>query len=125
LDRVEQAWGQVLLAVRRRNPATQAVLNTGCKPVEVNGDEIVVTFPFAFLREKLGDPLRKMEIQEALSEVLSARCLLKLVPASEYTPREQSGPRNPAPESRMPPLDDQEMTQLSNWAEEHGGVIQS
>jgi hypothetical protein len=66
---VNQAWKRVLQAVRQRNPAAEGALRSGCEPVEVDGDEIVVTFPYAFLRDKLGDPQRKMEIQEALSEV--------------------------------------------------------
>ncbi len=117
LQQVEQAWEQVLQAVRQRNPATQGVLNTGCRPVEVNGDEIVVTFPFPFLREKLGDPQRKTEIQDALSEVLRARCRLKLVLAAEYTPRPQGQPAAPPAQ----PLEDEALDQISRWAEERGG----
>jgi DNA polymerase-3 subunit gamma/tau len=113
LEQVEQTWDQVLQAVRQRNPATQGVLNTGCKPVEVNEDEIVITFPYPFLREKLGDPQRKMEIQEALSEVLQTRCRLKLVLATEYLPRQPASP--------APALDDQALDQISRWAEERGG----
>ena len=113
LEQVEQTWDQVLQAVRQRNPATQGVLNTGCKPVEVNEDEIVITFPYPFLREKLGDPQRKMEIQEALSEVLQTRCRLKLVLAAEYLPQQQASPE--------PAFDDQALDQISRWAEERGG----
>jgi hypothetical protein len=97
LDQVERSWPQVLHAVRTRNPATQAVLNTGCQPVEVIGEEVVVTFPFPFLKDKLGDPQRRAEIQEALSEVLGMNCLLKLVLASEFTPRMQASPASPVP----------------------------
>jgi hypothetical protein len=115
LEHVEQAWEQVLHAVRRRNPATQGVLNTGCKPVEVNGDEIVITFPYPFLREKLGDPQRKMEIQDALSEVLHTGCRLRLVLAQEYSPQPST------PSTAAPALDDEDLDQISRWAEERGG----
>jgi hypothetical protein len=97
LPQVEQAWGPVLQAVRLRNPATQAALNTGCQPVEVNGDEIVITFPYPVLREKLSASQRRDEIQDALAEVLQARCRITLVLASDYTPRPQ------APISQVPP----------------------
>jgi hypothetical protein len=97
LGQVERSWPEVLHAVRQRNPATQAVLNTGCQPVEVVGEEIVVTFPFSFLKDKLGDPQRRAEIQEALSEALGVDCRLKLVLASEFTPRKQAYPAAPAP----------------------------
>lgn len=104
LAHVQQAWDQILQAVRQRNPATQAALNTGCLAVEVNGDEIVVTFPYPVLREKLGAPQRKAEIQDALDEVLHARCRVKLVLASEYksNPRASSQSRSPVPATQGP-----------------------
>jgi DNA polymerase-3 subunit gamma/tau len=128
LNQVQQAWAQVLQAVRQRNPATQAVLNTGCEPVEVNGDEVVVTFPFPFLREKLGDLQRRKEIQEALSEVLRTTCRLKLVLAAEYTPQQQAQPAAPPPAASGPALDNQALDEISRWAQERGGqarVVQS
>ncbi len=118
LERVQQAWDQVLQVVRQRNPTTQGVLNTGCKPVEVCGDEIVVTFPFPFLRDKLGDPQRRTEILEALSEVLHTRCRVKLVLASEYRPSSPD-PAEPAPSGS--PLEDHALDQISRWAAERGG----
>ncbi len=124
LPQVQRAWDQVLQAVRERNPATQAVLNSGCKPVEVTGDEIVVTFPFAFLREKLGDPQRRSEIQDALAEVLHHNCRLRLVLASDYKPGRQvaaapateaeEAPPNAAAEEGVP-------DPISRWAEARGG----
>jgi DNA polymerase-3 subunit gamma/tau len=139
LEQVEQAWTQVLQSVRQRNPTTQAALNTGCQPVEVSGNEIVVTFPFPVLREKLDTPQRKKEIQEALSDVLSARCSIRLVLAAEYAPRPRANPAparsQPAPEpgptqaasaaadtgSNPGPMDQEALDEISRWAEEHGG----
>jgi DNA polymerase-3 subunit gamma/tau len=134
LAQVESAWNQVLNVVRLRNPTTQGVLNTGCKPVEVNGDEIVVTFPFPFLREKLRDPQRKSEIQDALSEVFRTDCRLKLVLASEYAPQQQAPHRQapsappaqepeqaPALDEKAPALDEQALDQIDRWAKERGG----
>lgn len=122
LSEVERAWPQVLQAVRQRNPATQAVLNTGCQPVEVNGNEIIVTFPFPFLREKLGDPQRCMEIQEALSEVLRTRCRLRLVLATEYTPSSAvSSPRSEERETDGGVLNDQTLGEIARWAQQRGG----
>jgi hypothetical protein len=102
------------------------VLNTGCRPVEVAENEIVVTFPFTFLRDKLGDPQRKTEIQDALAEVLRTNCRLRLVLAAEYTPRLTSEPTaarrepsKPAPDTQ--PLDEQALGKLTRWAEERGG----
>ncbi len=128
LTQVKQSWEQVLQAVRQRNPATQAVLNSGCAPVEVDGHQVVVTFPFPFLRDKLGDPQRRLEIQDALSEVLGTNCSLKLVLASEYKPRDTVSTDVPDPEPPGPSLDDKALTEISRWAQERGGhttVLQS
>jgi hypothetical protein len=78
------------------------------------------------LRDKLGDPQRKAEIQDALTEVLHARCRLTLVLASEYVPREQTNPAPPAAQSGPSGADaetgeEQVPEEISRWAEEHGG----
>jgi DNA polymerase-3 subunit gamma/tau len=140
LANLHGAWEEVLRAVRRLNPTTEGALRTGCEPVEVNGNEVVVTFPYPFLRDKLGDPARKMEIQEALGELLGLKCRLKLVLASEHRP---SRPANPTPEvpqadgpeaapsgvvesgteAAEPELDDQDLHRLRRWAEGVGGQV--
>ena len=121
LREVERVWPQVLQAVRQRNPTTQAVLNTGCQPVEVNGNEIIVTFPFPFLRDKLGDPQRRMEIQEALSEVLRTRCRLRLVLASEYTPSSDlSSTYSEEQGANGGTLNDQTLGEIARWAQQRG-----
>ncbi len=128
LAQVEQSWSQVLQAVRQRNPAAEGALRSGCKPVEVRGEEIVVTFPYAFLRDKLGDPQRRSEIQDALAEVLHVDCRLKLVLASEYVPRQQTNPAPPLAQSEpagedAATLDEQVPEAISRWAAEHGGEV--
>jgi DNA polymerase-3 subunit gamma/tau len=128
LQQVTQAWPQVLEAVRQQNPTTQAALNTGCRPVEVRGDEVVVTFPFPFLKDKLGDPQRRTEIRDALSEVLGINCRLKLVMASEYVPKQQANPAaNPASDSVAQPSElaagDEIPDEISRWAEARGGEV--
>jgi DNA polymerase III gamma/tau subunit len=136
LAQVEGAWDRILQAVRQRNPLVEGALRTNCKPVEVYDDEVVIAFPYPFLREKLGDPRRRAEIQDALSEVLGARCRVKLVMESEHTPRPQassqprpaapeSSPAEPSPPEPSPPEpspDDQTLEEaVSRWAAEHGG----
>ena len=133
LAQVEQAWASVLHAVRQRNPATEGALRTECKPVEVTGDEVVITFPYPFLREKLVDPKRKAEVQDALAEVLNTECRIKLVKASEYVPARRPE-RTPLPAAQSGAaqvqdapdavLDEAKVTQeVTRWAEEHGGQV--
>ena len=133
LAQVEQVWVAILQAVRQRNPTTEAALRTQCKPVEVTGDQVVVTFPFPFLREKLVAPQRQSEIQDALAEVLKVNCRIKLVNAEEYVPDPAA---NPAPPPSMPaepqpaeraadalPDEQQVAKELARWAKEHGGQV--
>jgi DNA polymerase-3 subunit gamma/tau len=124
LQRLEGAWPQVLQAVRQRNPATQAALNTGCQPVEVNGAEIVVTFPFPVLREKLMAPQRQAEVQDALSEVLHDRCHVRFVLAKDYMPQQPAVKSTPSPAPSAGPQKDQGFEEkIKGWAEKHGGQV--
>jgi DNA polymerase-3 subunit gamma/tau len=137
LAQVEQAWEMMLHAVRQRNPATEGALRTQCKPVEVAGDELIITFPYPFLKEKLVDPQRKAEIQDALDEVLKSNCRIKLLLASEYVPSQATNPvavpaaapsrqaqANPAREVKATQMDVEEVAQeLTPWVEEQGGQI--
>lgn len=121
LEMVKDAWGSILQAVRRRNPIAEGALRSGCEPVEANGQEVVVTFPYPFLRDKLGDPQRSAEIQDSLSEVLGVRCRLTLTLASEYVPRQQAPSTPNTPSAVGQPFDAGELGRISKWAEERGG----
>jgi hypothetical protein len=99
LGQVVDAWNDILQAVRHRNPTTHAALITGCRPVEVDGDEVVITFPYAILRDKLEHPERKSDIQDALNEILQARCRVRFVLAGDFRPR----PQPAAPEAAGEP----------------------
>jgi len=142
LGEVLAAWKDILQAVRRRNPTTYAALNTDCRAVEVDGDEVVVTFPYAILRDKLEHPERKVEIQDALNEILQARCRVRFVLAGDFVPRTQPAaaePRSePEPEPDRPPappaagaraqeprgeLDSKDMDQIYRWARGVGGQV--
>lgn len=128
LAQVQDAWPSVLQAVRKRNPAAEGALRTQCQPVEVHGSEIVVTFPYPFLREKLGDPQRMQEIQEALTEVFQSNYRVKLALASEYEPRQEAEPAAQQSTPSSPGMVDPAVDRITKWAKEHGGettVIES
>jgi hypothetical protein len=136
VEQIADSWAAVLQAVRRRNPATYGALNTDCKAVEVHDGEITITFPHSFLREKLRDPQRKEEIQEALSEVLRTKCRVKFVLASQYQPQQRpsrtarvsaaadtraaAGPQAEA-DGGDGELDKQAIDKIDQWAKERGG----
>jgi hypothetical protein len=88
----------------------------------VHDNQVTVTFPYPFLRDKLGDPQRMAEIQDALSEVLRANCRLKLVLASEHVAQQRSQPAGAAsPVEPEALLDKQDLDEISRWAKERGG----
>jgi DNA polymerase-3 subunit gamma/tau len=135
VGQVQDAWDKVLQAVRRRNPTTYGALNTECQAVEVNGNEIVITFPHPFLREKLNDPQRRTEIEEALGEVFGATQRARFVMASEYTPRPRPSTA-PAADRTVPPsaselaeapaslaAEGEVPEPISRWAAERGAQV--
>jgi DNA polymerase III subunit gamma/tau len=138
LGQVVSAWQDILQAVRHRNPTTYGALNTDCRPVEVDGDEVVVTFPYAILRDKLEHPERKSDIQDALSEILRARCRVRFVLAADFRPQQKpartepgsepaaprSGPEPAEPAARANQADGElDMDQIHRWARGVGGQV--
>jgi DNA polymerase III subunit gamma/tau len=121
LKEVVEGWSRVLLAVRQRNPMTQALLNSGCEPVEVNGQEIVVTFPYDFLGKKLRDVQRLAEIHTALSEVFGSQCRATLVLATDFAQRRPLDSTTAGQAQVAPGLDAEALERISRWAEERGG----
>ena len=129
LDQVQRRWPEIINAVQALNKTTAAVLRSNCQPVDLIDDQIVVTVPSGILRDKLENPQRKVEIQEAVSSVLGARGRIRLALAAEYTPR---APR-PAPQSQPQATtpgrtdqtartgDDQALDEITRWAAERGG----
>jgi len=109
-----------------------------------------MTFPFAHLLANLVSPQRQAELQDALSEVLQARCRIKLVLASQYKPKPRTDQAAHSSETRVEavPSDVQRADDLSfqpapgthpeadagardaqvpeeivRWAQKHGGEV--
>ena len=85
LEEVRLRWNQFLQSMRLRNRATQAVLASGCLPVAVQGNQVIITVPSGILAEKLRDAQRHAEIEQEMSKELGTRCRVKLVVEAEYT----------------------------------------
>jgi DNA polymerase III gamma/tau subunit len=127
LEDVRLAWKQILQAMRQRNPATQAVLASGCKPVEVHGDQVTVTVPSTILAEKLRDAQRMAEIEQVAGEVLDTRCRVKLVVAADYVAPADT-PSVPVSRGDTPSSPEEEPRAeggvpdpLARWAQKRGG----
>jgi hypothetical protein len=93
----------------------------------------VITFPHPFLREKLNDPQRRTEIEDALSEVFGATRCAKFVMASEYTPRprpltarapDRTAPVSAPDQASASPAAEGEVPEpISRWAAERGAQV--
>ncbi|MBN1137935.1 MAG: DNA polymerase III subunit gamma/tau [Anaerolineae bacterium] len=126
LDQVQRRWPEIIDAVQALNRTTAAVLRSDCHPVELIDDQIVVTVPSSILRDKLENPQRKVEVQEAVSSVLGVQSRIRLVLAAEYALRPSL---QPPPQAATPDLsdqtaateDDQVPDEISRWAAERGG----
>jgi DNA polymerase-3 subunit gamma/tau len=112
VGQIEAAWIDLLAAVRTRNPATQGLLNSGCKPVEVTGNRVTITFPYKFLTAKLDEAQRQVEVTDAFSEVLGMPCAVRFVLENEF---------QPSPPSDASSLNDRQVAEIRRWAEERGG----
>jgi len=129
LDQVQRRWPEIIGAVQALNRTTAAVLRSNCQPVDLADDQIVVTVPSAILRDKLENPQRKVEVQEAASSVLGAGSRIRLVLEAEYKPRTSRPARQSQPQAATPDLsgqaagtgDDQVPDDISRWAAERGG----
>jgi len=131
LDQVQRRWPEIIGAVQALNKTTAAVLRSNCQPVDLADGQIVVTVPSSILRDKLEDPQRKVEIQEAVSSILGVRSRIRLALATEYAPRAsgpalQSHPQAATPERSESQSvsgvdDDQALDEISRWAAERGG----
>ncbi len=120
---VQARWSDFVESLNTRNKQTAAVFRSGCRPVEVVDDQVVVTVPSAILRDKVNHPRRKTEAQEVLTQVLGMACRLKLVLAAEYVPRQDPAPAAPPQGEAAAPDDAQVPAGIRRWAAEHGAQV--
>ncbi len=99
---MQRRWPEIIGAVQALNRTTAAVLRSNCQPVDLADGQIVVTVPSAILRDKLENPQRKVEVQEAASSVLGASSRIRLVLEAEYKPRTSLPARQSQPQAATP-----------------------
>jgi len=79
LQVVQSQWPDVLKAVRAQNRSVEALLKD-CRPVSVEGDTVVLGFPYPFHKQRIEDPRGKAVVEAALHRVLGGvrriRCVL-------------------------------------------------
>lgn len=94
-QRVSDRWRDVLASVRKRDPRTQALLNS-CRPLGVEAGEVVVGFGSDLLREKMEKGHNIAIALEALKKVLGIEAGLRCV-LTEAWRTKQDSPSTTAP----------------------------
>jgi DNA polymerase-3 subunit gamma/tau len=79
LANMQTRWREVLAALFRHDPRTQALVNS-CKPLSVRGDRLVLGFSSEILRKKMEQGHNLELVRTALAEVfdqpLEVRCVI-------------------------------------------------
>jgi DNA polymerase-3 subunit gamma/tau len=78
LDTINSQWGRILGAVKLRNHSVEALLKS-CRPLEVEGREIVLGFYYPFHKEKIEEPKNKVLVESAFNQVVEGSCHIRCV----------------------------------------------
>jgi DNA polymerase-3 subunit gamma/tau len=78
LDAVNSQWGRILGQVKRRNHSVEALLKA-CRPLGVEGREVVLGFYYPFHKEKIEEPRNKALVESAVSQVVENSCHIRCV----------------------------------------------
>jgi DNA polymerase-3 subunit gamma/tau len=78
LDTVNSQWGRILGEVKLRNHSVEALLKS-CRPLRVEGREVVLGFYYGFHKEKVEEPKNKALVENAISQVVEDSCHIRCV----------------------------------------------
>ena len=100
LQRVLDAWPELLTAAYGRDPQTQALLNS-CQPLGVDDNSLVLGFQSDLLREKMEKGHNQQIVSEALGEVLDAELDVRCVLLQDWGSDPSTAHTPPLPEGGM------------------------
>lgn len=69
-EHIEQIWPDIVRDVRPRNRTLEAVLNSGVRPVDVEGTTVVLLAPYKFHQKRVEDLRNRRIIEEVISKHL-------------------------------------------------------
>ena len=78
LDTINSQWGRILGQVKLRNHSVEALLKS-CRPLRVEGREVVLGFYYPFHKEKIEEPKNKALVESAVSQVVEGSCHIRCV----------------------------------------------
>ena len=97
LERIRLNWARILAEIRPHNRSAEALLRSG-RAEAVEGNVIVLGFPYAFHKERIEEPRCQALVEQAFSQVLGnpcrVRCILVSKSSSRTTPQPLKTPRS-------------------------------
>ena len=85
LDAVQHKWAHVLEVLKTHNLPTQALMRS-CKPLNVEGSTLVLSWPSEMLRGKYEDAKTKRLVEDVISEAVGVHVLTRCVVAAKGKP---------------------------------------
>ncbi len=80
LDTVNSQWGRILGEVKVNNRSVEALLKS-CRPLGVEGQEVVLGFYWPFHKEKIEESKNKALVENIISRVVESSCHIRCVVA--------------------------------------------
>ncbi len=106
LEEVTQRWNDMLRLLRSVNHSLEALMRDG-KPLKVEGDILLIGFPYPFHRDKVGEEPNRRAVEDALTQLIGqpvrVRCVL-LAGSGGKSPARPTPTRAPNPQPRTSPL---------------------
>jgi len=78
LSTINSQWGRILGEAKLRNRSVEALLKS-CRPLGVEGQEVVLGFQYPFHKEKIEEPQNKALVESVVSQVVEGSCRIRCV----------------------------------------------
>lgn len=78
LTTVNSQWGRILGEAKLRNRSVEALLKS-CRPLGVEGQEVVLGFQYPFHKEKIEEAKNKALVESVVSQVVKSSCHIRCV----------------------------------------------
>jgi DNA polymerase-3 subunit gamma/tau len=98
LEKIRLNWARILAEIRPHNRSAEALLRSGHAEA-VEGNIVVLGFPYAFHKERLEEPKCQALVEQVFSRVLGNPCRIKCILASKSSAKTTHS----AQQGRQPP----------------------
>ncbi len=80
---IRNNWRNLLEALKRDNQSLATIFSSNCQAIAVTGNEIAVSTPYDFYKEKLNDHSNKLTVEGVFGKILGLQVRLKIVTHKE------------------------------------------